>query len=200
MQKVLYFVRHGETDWNRERRLQGQHDVPLNELGRTQASRCGLVLRDIFARTHRTPAEFVFVSSPLVRARETMERVRSMLGVPPEQYRIDPRLAELSFGRWEGFTFAELKEREPQIVTIAAREHDKWNFVPPGGESYAQLLVRVRDWHASIDCDMVVVAHGGIARTLLAHLGIMHPDVAPQRDVAQGVVYEFAEGRLLRHE
>src|SRR5262249_25444742 len=103
---VLYFVRHGETDWNRERRLQGQHDVPLNALGRDQATRCGVVLRELLARTGRAAEEFDFVASPLGRARETMERVRRELGVPPEVYRTDPRLAELSFGSWEGLTFA----------------------------------------------------------------------------------------------
>jgi len=50
-QPILYFVRHGETDWNRERRLQGQHDIPLNALGRTQAQRCGVLLRDLLVRS-----------------------------------------------------------------------------------------------------------------------------------------------------
>ncbi len=198
-QPVLYFVRHGETDWNRERRLQGRHDVPLNALGRDQATRCGTVLRDLLARTCRAPDEFDFVSSPLGRARETMELVRAELGVAPEAYSVDARLAELSFGHWEGLTFAELRARDPDIVTIAAREYDKWNFVPPGGESYAQLLLRVEAWHAEVERDTIVVAHGGIARTLIVHFGIMPPAKAPLGDVDQGVVYEFALGSLRRH-
>ncbi len=198
-QRVLYFIRHGETDWNRERRLQGQHDVPLNALGRVQASRCGDLLRDLLGRTGRRPEEFDFVSSPLARARETMEQVRSILGVTPDRYRVDARRAELSFGRWEGFTFAELQEREPHILASATRDQDKWNFIPPGGESYAQLLLRVRDWHEGVDRDTIAVAHGGVARTLIVHFGIMPPATAPLGDIDQGVVYEFAAGRLTRH-
>ena len=143
-QPILYFVRHGETDWNAEHRLQGQHDVPLNAIGRAQAAHCGEVLRDLFERDGRDPDAFDYVASPLGRARETMELIQSGLGLDVRRYRTDARLAELSFGHWEGFTFAELKARDPETLALAAREHDKWSFVPPGGESYAQLLVRVK--------------------------------------------------------
>ena len=138
---ILYFARHGETDWNRERRLQGQHDIPLNALGRVQASRCGELLRELLERDGRPAGEYDYVSSPLGRARETMELMRAAMGLDPEAYRTDARLMEMSFGRWEGFTFAELQTRE--AAALAERERDKWGFVLPGGESYAQLEVRV---------------------------------------------------------
>ncbi len=198
-QPFLYFVRHGETDWNAERRLQGQHDIPLNDLGRTQAVHAGKVLRDLFGRDGRDPESFEYVASPLARARETMELMRTALGLDARRYRTDPRLAELSFGRWEGFTFAELKARDPQTLALAAREHDKWSFVPPGGESYAQLLVRVREWHASVARDTVVAAHGGVARTLIVHFGIAPAAAAPVRDIEQGVVYEFGPRQMTRY-
>ncbi len=198
-QPILYFVRHGETDWNAEHRLQGQHDVPLNAIGRAQAAHCGEVLRDLFERDGRDPDAFDYVASPLGRARETMELIQSGLGLDVRRYRTDARLAELSFGHWEGFTFAELKARDPETLALAAREHDKWSFVPPGGESYAQLLVRVKAWHATVDRDTVVAAHGGVARTLVVHFGIAPPAAAPVRDVEQGVVYEFAPGRMSRY-
>jgi len=67
---------------------------------------------------------------------------------------------EMSFGRWEGFTFAELQARE--APALAERERDKWGFVLPGGESYAQLQVRVRAWYESLERDSVVSAHGGV--------------------------------------
>jgi len=70
---VLYFVRHGETDWNLERRLQGQHDIPLNPLGRMQAVRCGEILGDLLAASGHAIADYDYVSSPLGRARETMD-------------------------------------------------------------------------------------------------------------------------------
>ena len=184
---LLYFIRHGETDWNVEGRLQGQHDRPLNAVGCGQATCCGEILRALLERDSRDPQSFDYVSSQLVRARKTMELVRTEL------------LAELSFGRWEGFTFAELKAREPATLALAAREHDKWGFVPPGGESYADLLVRVRAWHATVTRDTVAVAHGGVARTLIVHFGIEPPAAAPVHSIEQGVVYQFAPGRLMRY-
>jgi broad specificity phosphatase PhoE len=196
---LLYFMRHGETDWNAERRLQGQRDIPLNALGRKQAVCCGEIMRGLLECDGRAAGDFDFVSSPLARARETMELMRAGLGADTTRYRTDTRLAELSFGRWEGFTFAELKQREPDTLALATREHDKWGFVPPGGESYADLLVRVRDWHASVAGDTVVVAHGGVARTLIVHFGIEPPAAAPVHDIEQGVVYQFAPGRLTRY-
>ncbi len=198
-QPLFYFLRHGETDWNVERRLQGQHDRPLNALGRKQALACGELLRALFERDGHDPDRFDYVASPLARARLTMELMRSVLGLDPQRYRTDARLAELSFGRWEGFTFAELQQREPDTLALAAREHDKWSFVPPGGESYADLLVRVRDWVSTVARDTVVVAHGGVARTLIVHFGIEPPAAAPVHDIDQGVVYQFAPGKLMRY-
>ena len=95
----LYMLRHGETAWNAERRLQGQLDIPLNELGRRQSAECGTTLHKLLAAHRRTPADFNFISSPLSRARETMEIMRDGLGLPREGYAVDARLAELSFGR-----------------------------------------------------------------------------------------------------
>jgi probable phosphoglycerate mutase len=197
-QPVVYFVRHGETDWNLERRLQGQRDIPLNALGRMQASRCGAILRDLLTRSGRPAAQFDYVSSPLGRARETMELMRTGIGLASEHYRTDARLMEMSFGRWEGFTFAELQGREAEA--LAARERDKWGFVLPGGESYAQLAVRVRAWYESIECDTVVSAHGGVCRALMAHLDLVRPELASTGEIGQGVVYVFGEQGMTRHD
>lgn len=194
---ILYFIRHGETDWNAERRLQGQHDIPLNALGRTQASRCGDILRDLFARDGLSPADLDYVSSPLGRARETMERMRTCLGLDPAAYRLDDRLKEMSFGRWEGFTFAELQAHESEA--LAAREKDKWGFVLPEGESYAQLVVRVRDWYESVGRDTVVAAHGGVYRALIAHFSIEPTETASLGEVGQGVVYVFNNDGMSRY-
>jgi probable phosphoglycerate mutase len=198
LQPLFYFIRHGETDWNVEGRLQGQHDTPLNRTGLSQAARCGDILRDLLGRDGRDPHAFDYVASPLVRARDTMELVRGALALDPAGYRTDPRLVELSFGRWEGKTFAELKAHAPDTRALAAREHDKWGFRPPGGESYADLLARVAAWHASVAGDTVVVSHGGVARTLIVHFGVEPPAAAPVHSIDQGVVYQFAPGRLTR--
>ena len=76
---LIYFCRHGETLWNAEQRVQGQFDTDLSEKGRRQADGNGLILHNLI----RDPENFDFVSSPLKRTRETMERVRIGMGLDP---------------------------------------------------------------------------------------------------------------------
>ena len=99
---VLYFIRHGETDFNVAQRLQGRSETSLNARGRTQAREYAGILRDLFERDRRQPSDYAYVSSPLLRARETMELQRSELGLDPSAYAMDERLAEISYGEWEG--------------------------------------------------------------------------------------------------
>ena len=193
-QPVIYFARHGETDWNAEKRLQGQKDIPLNPLGRTQGARCGEILRDLFARQSISANALDYVSSPLGRARDTMELIRTGLALDPTRYRMDDRLKEMSFGRWEGFTYPELQGREAEA--LAARDADKWGYVLPDGESYARLQERVRGWYETVDRDTVVASHGGVCRVLMAHLGILPNDTASTGNVAQGVIYVFTGGDM----
>jgi broad specificity phosphatase PhoE len=197
MARVIYYLRHGETDWNVEGRLQGRHDIPLNGRGRGQAVHCGEILRDLFARDSVAPEALDYISSPLGRACATMQLVRPALGLPPRGYRIDPRLTEISFGEWEGYTIAELRNRDPRRV--ATREHDKWRFIAPGGESYEAVSKRMREWYDSLERDAVVTAHGGTARGLMAQLGLAQPAAAPLVDIAQGVVYVFTRNAMTRY-
>jgi broad specificity phosphatase PhoE len=194
---VLFYVRHGETEWNRQGRLQGQHDSNLTPQGLAQAVQCGEILRGVVADNGRDLAALDFVASPLGRARVTMERLRARLGLDPNAYAVDARLAELSFGRWEGLDYPELLKSATEV--LAARERDKWNFVPPEGESYADLLVRLTAWHATVVRDSVVVAHGGTARALVALRGIAEPEKAAAFRIDQGVVYVFAAQGLTRY-
>jgi broad specificity phosphatase PhoE len=194
---TLYYVRHGLTDWNIEGRLQGQHDIALNARGRVQAIECGEILRDLCAREGRPPQSFDYVSSPLLRARATMELMRVTLGLPPDSYDIDTRLGEISFGEWEGLTYLDVLKRDKDVV--ARREGNKWRFQPPGGESYEQLAVRVGAWYATVVRDTVVTAHGGTARALIGLLGVAPPEQAAHYAIDQGVVYVFAESRLTRY-
>jgi broad specificity phosphatase PhoE len=191
---TVYYIRHGETDWNVAGRLQGRRDVPLNARGRAQGIHCGEILHDLFARDKRDPATLNYVSSPLARACQTMELARVALGLAAGGYQREPRLSEIAFGEWEGFTIAQLHTRD--AARIAQREHDKWHFVPPGGESYEMVSARMRDWYESLAADTVVTAHGGTARGLIAHLGISKPAAAPLIDIGQGMVYVF-EGEIL---
>jgi len=195
---VLYYVRHGLTDWNMQGRLQGRHDIPLNPHGRVQAARCGEILRDLLARDGRAAADLGYASSPLMRARVTMDIVRTTLALAPEGYALDQRLAEIAFGTWEGLTYDDVIARDRAVVET--REHNKWLFRPPGGETYEEVAQRVGAWYATLDRDTVVTAHGGTARALVAALGVAAPDQAVHQSIDQGVVYVFSEGGVTRYE
>jgi probable phosphoglycerate mutase len=196
-QPTVFYIRHGETDWNVAGRLQGHRDIPLNEKGRAQAAHCGAVLRDLFAREGRDPATLDYASSPLGRATETMEILRPVLGLAAGDYRRDPQLIEISFGDWEGSTIALLHQTDP--VRISQREHDKWHFLPPGGESYEMCAARMKRWYDSATRDIVVTSHGGTCRGLMASLGVAKPAVAPLIDIIQGEVYVFRGDELTRY-
>lgn len=194
---TLYYVRHGETDFNVEARLQGRRDTALNARGRQQAAACGELLRDLFVRDGRAPADFAYVSSPLIRARETMEILRATLGLDPHAYDVDDRLMEIAYGEWEGLTLTEIGKRMPGM--LAAREQDKWDFAPPGGESYRSLASRIGEWYAGLTRDTVVAAHGGGVRVLMALFGLLPREEATHARIAQGVVYVFADGKMTRY-
>jgi broad specificity phosphatase PhoE len=194
---VLYYVRHGETDFNAEARLQGRRDTELNVRGREQAAECGELLHDLFARDRREASDFAYVASPLTRARATMEILRATLGLDPHVYEIDDRLMEISYGEWEGLTLPEIDAGDPAI--LARRARDKWDFAPPGGESYRELAARIGAWYAGLTRDTVVAAHGGGVRALMALLNLVPRDEAPHMQIAQGVVYVFADGRMARY-
>src|ERR1700753_3593685 len=88
---VIYYIRHGETEWNADGRLQGVQDIPLNDLGRRQSAHAGGILGELFARNGYDRSLLPYVASPLTRARTTMELVRSALQLPPRDYAIDDR-------------------------------------------------------------------------------------------------------------
>ena len=182
---TIYFIRHGQTDWNAEGRLQGGRDTDLNALGETQAAAAA---ERLAALAGAGLAEADFVASPLKRTRRTMEILRTRLGLPAEAYRTDARLREIGFGAWEGSTWAEIRRRDP--AGAAGRERDRWRHRPPGlgGESYATLVERVGPALSNLERDTVVVAHGGVARAALVALGHIDPYAAPRLGIRQGEV------------
>jgi broad specificity phosphatase PhoE len=194
---ILYYVRHGETDFNVEGRLQGRQDTLLNARGKVQARESGELLRELFARDNRSARDVFYVASPLQRARETMEILRVPLGLPPQPYQTDDRLLEISYGAWEGWTLPEIETRMPGM--LAERERDKWDFAPPDGESYRQLAARISTWYASLTHDTVVAAHGGGVRALMALFKVMPKEEATHAQIAQGVVYVFSDGTMARY-
>jgi broad specificity phosphatase PhoE len=194
---TIYYIRHGETAWNAEGRLQGGRDIPLNELGRRQAASAGLILADLFARDGRSGQSLAFVASPLGRARSTMELVRGSLRLPPDDYAIDDRLREIGYGHWEGATLEQMQASDPEL--FAARQADKWTIAPPAGESYAAVEIRMRGWYSQLTADTVAVAHGGTARALMVVLGIESPASAADLQIEQGAVYVFSDGGLAKY-
>jgi broad specificity phosphatase PhoE len=194
---TIYYMRHGETDWNVEGRLQGGIDTPLNELGLTQATHAGRVLAGLFARQRLDASSLAFVASPLERTRATMEKVRAELKLPPRGYALDDRLREIGYGHWEGSTLVQAQVSDPELY--ASRERDKWNALPPGGESYASVQIRMRDWYDSLTADTVAVAHGGTARALMVALGLETPASASDLYIEQGVVYVFGDGGVTKY-
>ncbi len=177
----LYLIRHGETDWNAEGRLQGGHDVPLNALGRRQAADVARVLLSVEPRAR----ELDFLCSPMNRARETMDILRGELGLATA-YPVDERLKELTFGQWEGKTWREVKAADPERAR--ARERAKWSYVPPAGESYAMLMDRVMPVFGALARPTVVVSHGGVMRAALVGFGLETPRGAESMDIWQGRV------------
>lgn len=192
MSLPIYIARHGQTDWNAVARVQGQAEADLNEKGRRQAAVNGRTL----ARLIPDPSSFRFIASPMRRTRETMEIIRETMGLPRDGYELEPRIVEVHFGDWQGFTFAELEAAEPGSTAI--RDLDKWNFVPPGeaAESYAVLAERIRPWFAELEGPAVIVTHGGVIRTLFHILNGMSGKEASMMDVAQDRVFEVRGGRI----
>jgi len=170
---TLYFVRHGETDWNRAQRYQGHRDIPINATGRAQAKRNGVRLAALLGVR---AAALDYVASPLKRASETMRIVRAEMGLNAADFRTDDRLKEINYGNWEGQAWHDTAALDRD--GYAARQADLWNWQPRGGESYRMLAERVGAWLAEVAGDTVVVAHGGVSRALRALiLGLSAEDV-----------------------
>ena len=186
----IIFIRHGETDWNRQARLQGQRDIALNALGRRQAARNGRILPLLLGSS-----EWRFIASPLGRAIDTMTIALTAAGMSGRAFETDDRLKEISFGGWEGLTLAEVAAKDAEGGKN--RQADKWRFVPPDGESYADLSTRIGGWLADQHRPMVVVGHGGVLRVLRHRLGGIAAADAPLLAVPQDRITVFARGRVI---
>jgi len=118
------------------------------------------------------------------------------MGLPPQAYRTEPRLIEVHFGDWQGFTLAELEARRPGCT--AERDADKWHFLPPGpgAESYRMLAARVRPWLEELARPTVCVTHGGIIRSIFHLVENMPAAEAGAMPVPQDRVLEMRGGRL----
>jgi broad specificity phosphatase PhoE len=189
----LIFVRHGETAYNAENRLQGQLDTPLNQRGREQARAVGGTLRSLMGcEIDKLEAAHAFFASPLERTRETMDIARDAMGLAPGRYHLDAVLKELSFGVWEGLTWSEIEVKDPK--GLRARRKDVWAFVPESGESYAMLADRLRPWLDGLNEHAFVISHGGVARVLMTLIAGVPPAKAVGAPIIQGRAIVFENG------
>jgi probable phosphoglycerate mutase len=155
---TIWVARHGETEWNRDGRMQGRLGGPLTERGRAQAR--------LLARAARGLGAVALLSSSLPRAMETARVVGDALALRPEPC---DALVETDFGRCGGLTEAEVAAHFPGLR--AMRERDKWTHRWPGGESYADLVARVRPVALALKEGTLVVAHQSMNRVLTHILG-----------------------------
>ena len=134
----LYMLRHGETAWNTERRMQGSKNSDLTARGRVQALAMGRTLK---ARTRaRARSDDLPAQPARPHARDLGNRRPANWGSPPRDWRDDIRLAELSYGTWEGFSWAEIEIDHP--TALADWRADPHGYCPPGGETHIDLRRR----------------------------------------------------------
>lgn len=183
---AVYLARHGQTEWNVERRKQGRLDSPLTPHGLLQAQRNAALVR-------HEQIDAVF-ASPLGRARRTAEILADAL-----ELRVLDDLAEVAHGEWSGLTSAEIDSGWPG--QRAAREKDKYAFRFPGGESYADAELRAVRALESIAAAgsrrPLLVSHEMIGRLLVKQLAGLSIEAALRRDQPSDVVYRITSGGLI---
>ncbi len=195
---MIYLLRHGETHWNRLRRLQGQLDSPLTLRGIEHARTNGKRLREIIGEDL---AGYEIVASPQGRAWQTATIVTETLGMGFDEIQLEPRLKEVGFGRWEGLSVAEIEVQDPELWR--ERMANKWNHTPPGGESYADVARRAKNWldEQSAESRKIVVCHGLTGRVMRGVYGrLSEAETMAQGEdhscfwrLTGGVVQEFSE-------
>ncbi|HEU0203038.1 MAG TPA: histidine phosphatase family protein [Burkholderiaceae bacterium] len=164
----LLLIRHGETAWNAEGRIQGQLDVPLSAKGVWQAQRLAARLASADEGIDAV------ISSDLARARLTAQPLAEALGLAAG---VEPRLRERAFGIFEGHSLDEIEQRWP--AAFDAWRHRDLAWAIPGGESALQLIARVQAALADI-----AIAHAGGTVAVIAHGGVLDVAYRTARDLA----------------
>jgi broad specificity phosphatase PhoE len=186
---VILLVRHGETEWNRERRHQGRFDSPLTARGVAQARAIGIRLRCL-----PEAAGAPIVASPQGRARRTAEIIRDHLS--GGELRIDTRLREHSVGAWDGLTYDEIEAAAPGIFAGAGAH--AWYFRPPDSEPYAAFAARLGGWLDEQDeaAPVIAVAHGLVSRVLRGLYARLPPATALLLPVPQDRIFRLSGGSI----
>lgn len=187
---MIYLVRHGETEFNRERRLQGHVDSPLTELGRRQVEAVGGRLRELVGGQ----PGWRILASPLGRTRRTAEILADCIGLA--EIEIEPRLIELSWGDWDGRLRSDLAAAYPEFA------RSNWAFHAATGESYAAMCARLQDWLADLPPEgerkIIAVSHGVTGRVLRGVYAGLPAEAVMAHDAPQDAVFHLADGRIRR--
>jgi probable phosphoglycerate mutase len=150
--EMIYLVRHGQTEWNRDGILQGQLDSRLTERGLRQAKAIGQHLAGII----KNPVDVYIESSHLGRARATAEIIRAIIGLDASHCSATELLAEIHLGKWQGLDKTQIEAYWPG--RLAEREQNKWHYKIPGGENYCDLENRAERWLAQQRLAPVTIA------------------------------------------
>ena len=190
MTGCILLVRHGETEWNLQRRNQGRFDSPLTGRGVAQAEAIGRLVG-----TLPNVAAVRIVASPLGRARRTAEIIRTHIEPAPELL-LDERLRELSLGSWDGLTYEEIAVRSPGIFD--GDSAPEWCFRSPGGEPFDAFAARIGEWlREAVEAPFVIaVTHGVVSRILRAVYGGLPRQIALTLPVSQDKVFRLSDGTI----
>ncbi|MBS0360957.1 MAG: histidine phosphatase family protein [Proteobacteria bacterium] len=192
---MILLLRHGQTAWNVERRVQGRRESQLTPLGERQARAMAGLAADLVAREAGGPP-WRLIASPLGRARRTAQAVADRTGLPME---LDDRLMEIAFGEWEGLTREQIADLRPDLV--GTRE---WFFGAPGGETFEEVAARVGGFIGDLPPEherrVILVSHGVTGRFLRGlYAGLSREDMLDQ-DVPQEAVYRLLGGQIDRFD
>lgn len=193
---MIYLLRHAETEWNFQLRKQGLDDSPLTRRGLHQAESYGGLLLKLLQRDGLDTRDITLYVSPLGRTRITADFLVQTLELDPGQVRLESRLVEFDYGDWSGLTNHEIEIKYPGA--LQQREQNKWHYTVPGGQSYADIEVRVDDWLSELSSDSVVVAvtHSVVSRVIRCKYAGMDYQQASNLEHLQDRLFRLHNGEI----
>lgn len=192
MFRIIYLLRHGQTRYNAELRLQGRCNSDLTAKGEAQALAMGARLREILDE----PELWTLYASPLGRARQTAEFVCQQLGLDCDRIIWDERLVELGMGEWESCRVPDLLEDHP---TLDISQPD-WYLQAPEGESHQSIQRRAQNWlmDPAIAERAIVVSHGLLGAMLRGAYADLDYATTWSQDLPQDAFFKLSGGHIER--
>lgn len=192
MPRTLYLLRHGQTRYNAELRLQRRCNSDLTAKGEAQAAAMGARLRDLLDDA----ARWTLYASPLGRARQTAHLVCQQLGLDGERIVWDERLVELDMGEWESHRVSELLAAHPELDL----EQPDWYLQAPGGEDFQGIQRRARAWlqDEHIAERAIVVSHGLFGAMLRGVYADLDYTTTWSQELPQDAFFKLSGGRIER--